>query len=167
MLAETQGNWLTHACCQVVPTHSQQCHCADGLPSWVTDRHARLGFVCVFPMKTMGPSPALGQLWNPGPLLPSEGVGLWVPCQHALHSCHFVLHSCSPRARRSPHAWVLSSPRCLRSGRLLTRMRPQTKSWDGDGFLGKSWSSGCQRARENRDELTQAVCFGNFLEPWS
>lgn len=30
--------------------------------SRVTDSHTRLGFVCVFLMKTMGPSPALGQL---------------------------------------------------------------------------------------------------------
>lgn len=118
---------LAHACmlpgCSRPPSAGPL---ADGLPSRVTDGHVRLGFVCVFLMKTVGPSPALGRLWNPGPLLPSEGVDLWVPCQHSLHSCHFILHNCSPRARRSPHAWVLSSTRCLLSGSLRTRMRPQT-----------------------------------------
>lgn len=109
-----------------------------------------------------GPIPSLGAALEPGPPAAIREGG-----SDSLHSCHFILHNYSPRGLEEPTrvgAFQHSvSAECMSSH----QDEAPDKSWDGDGFLGKIWSSKCQRARCNRDELIQVVCLGNFLELWT
>lgn len=112
-----------------------------------------------------GPIPSLGAALEPGPPAAIRGGGSAgslpaLPAQLSLHPSQ--LQPSGPEEPTRLGAFQRSVSAEWKSSH---QDEAPDKSWDGDGFLGKIWSSRCWRARCNRDELTQAVCLGNFFEP--